>query len=91
MKEVFGRFSVHKDWPLQGFARYQEYGGHQADWKITVNGIEIPQVISADTVAGEVTANELNEHGRAFVRDDAVAVREITGEVRIFVSWASES
>ena len=87
--EVFGRFSVRKNDP--GYDSYIAQGGHNPSWKITVDGVEILQVISVDTEAGIVIANELNEHGRAFVRDHAVAEREITGKVRVFVGNNSES
>ena len=82
--EVFGRFSASKDDP--GTHGYMQHGGSNANWSVTMDGKEISQVVTADTDAGEILANELNEHGNVFVRGHEVARRTLQGHVRVFVN-----
>lgn len=81
--EVFGRFSVQDD--DDGWSAYQKHGAGGSDWRITLDGEDVPKVVTADTVTGEILANELDDNGKAFIRDHAVARRALRGSVRVFV------
>ena len=84
MIEIFGRFSVVKGDP--GHVPFIARGGFTAGFEVTVNGEPVPQVVTADTEAGTVLANETDADGRAFLRGNEVAQTTISGEVRVFIS-----
>lgn len=82
-KEVFGRFSVSKDDP--GHEAFIQQGHHNAAWSVLLDGKEIPKVVTADTSAGEILVNEVNDQGRVFIRDGILAQKTLHGNVQVFI------
>lgn len=71
-----------------GYRQFCAHGGFGRRWVVTVDGVEIPRVVTADQWVGYVIANKLDSGGNAYVAGDEVARRVIYGAVRIFVDGA---
>lgn len=87
MKELYGRFSVLSGDP--GYGRFAEHG-FNAGWRVTVDGRDIPKVVTADTDSGVVVAHQLNSDGDCFIRNGAVATKSHPGRVRVFIGVYDE-
>lgn len=82
--EVFGRFSIMKDEP--GWVTYLQQGGSEVDWRITLDGQDVPRVVTANTYLGEILVHALDDKECVIVSGGEIVQETIHGKVKVFIT-----
>ena len=78
------RVSVDRNDP--GFPRYAELVSDGYAVRVTVDGVEIPRIVTADEDEGIVIAQRITPEGNPVCVEDVNVYDRLRGEVRIIVT-----
>lgn len=81
--KLSGRFSVSKDDP--GYKAFITRGAFGVEWRVLLNSHEVKHAVTADTKAGEVVVQVLDENGRPQHLAGVLAQETQYGAVEVFI------
>lgn len=82
------QISVSKHSP--GYKTYQEYGGADNDWRVTVDGRRVSKVVDVDIDAGNICRYATDAVGEIVVRDGYAVFESMSGDVQVEVRRRSD-